>query len=193
MGSQIKLMIAEEDKLPGKAMSLSNTKTVISTIKKKFTPQQLQRFQQSCFGHLLMIEDLKWTSAIVHGLLLRKADPKTVSQVNGIKFIVGNKVIQFTAQQFCVVTGLRFGNLPFIPNVSNENCSLKRKYFGDDKTVSLLELENAFLKCDDADDLLKLGFVYFAVFVLLGSEKHVHIDLRHLKLAEDLEEFDKYP
>ena len=135
MGSQIKLMIAEEDKLPGKAMSLSYTKTVISTIKKKFTPQQLQRFQQSCFGHLLMIEDLKWTLTIVHGLLLRKADPKTVSQVNGIKFIVGNKVIQFTAQQFCVVIGLRFGNLPFIPNVSNENCSLKRKYFGDDKTV----------------------------------------------------------
>ena len=43
------------------------------------------------------------------------------------------------------------------------------------------------------DDVLKLGFVYFAVFVLLGSEKHVHIDMRYLKLAEDLEDFGKYP
>ncbi|BBN69266.1 hypothetical protein Prudu_862S000300 [Prunus dulcis] len=42
-------------------------------------------------------------------------------------------------------------------------------------------------------DVLKLGFIYFAVFVLLGSEKHVHIDMRYLKLAEDLEDFGKYP
>ncbi|CAL9012756.1 unnamed protein product [Prunus brigantina] len=40
---------------------------------------------------------------------------------------------------------------------------------------------------------MKLGFLYFDVFVLLGSEKHVHIDMRYLKLSEDLEEFQKYP
>ncbi|BBN67247.1 DNA glycosylase superfamily protein [Prunus dulcis] len=158
MVGQMKLMIAEEQKFQGKALSLSHTKTAITTIKEKFTEQQLQMFEQSCFGHLLRIEDLKWTSPIVHGLLLRKADPKTVSQLNGIKFIVGNKVIQFTAQQFCIVTGLRFGNLPFIPIPTNENCSLKRKYFANDKI-----------------------------------EKHVHIDMRYLKLAEDLEDFGKYP
>ncbi|KAI5355864.1 hypothetical protein L3X38_008759 [Prunus dulcis] len=186
-------MIAEEEKFQGKALSISHTKTAISTIKEKFSEQQLRRFEESCFGHLLLIEDLKWTSPIVHGLLLRKADPKTVSQVNGIKFIVGNKVIQFTVQQFCVVTGLRFGNLPFISIPTNENCSLKRKYFGNDKTINLSELEKAFLDCADADDVLKLGFVYFAVFVLLGSEKHVHIDMRYLKLAKYFEEFGKYP
>ena len=193
MVGEMKLMIAEEQKFQGKALSLSHTKTAITTIKEKFTEQQLQMFEQSCFGHLLGIEDLKWTSPIVHGLLLRKADPKTVSQLNGIKFIVGKKVIQFTAQQFCIVTGLRFGNLPFIPIPTNENCSLKRKYFANDKAVNLLELEKAFLDCDDVDDVFKLGFLYFAVFVLLGSEKHVHIDMRYLKLAEDLEDFGKYP
>ncbi|XP_016652311.1 PREDICTED: uncharacterized protein LOC107881858 [Prunus mume] len=159
MVSPIKLMIGEEEKFQGKALALSHTKSAISTIKEKFSEQQLRTFEESCFGHLLLIEDLKWTSPIVHGLLLRKADPKTVSQVNGIKFIVGNKVIQFTPQQFCVVTGLR----------------------------------KTFHDCADADDALKLGFVYFAVFVLLGSEKHVHIDMRYLKLAEDLEDFGKYP
>ncbi|XP_034198168.1 uncharacterized protein LOC117613705 [Prunus dulcis] len=193
MVGEMKLMITEEQKFQGKALSLSHTKTAITTIKEKFTEQQLQMFEQSCFGHLLGIEDLKWTSPIVHGLLLRKADPKTVSQLNGIKFIVGKKVIQFTAQQFCIVTGLRFGNLPFIPIPTNENCSLKRKYFANDKAVNLLELEKAFLECDDVDDVFKLGFLYFAVFVLLGSEKHVHIDMRYLKLAEDLEDFGKYP
>ncbi|CAL8164339.1 unnamed protein product [Prunus armeniaca] len=167
MVSPIKLMIGEEEKFQGKALALSHTKSAIGTIKEKFSEQQLRTFEQT--------------------------DPKTVSQVNGIKFIVGNKVIQFTPQQFCVVTGLRFGNLPFIPIPSNDNCSLKRKYFGNNKTVSLLELEKAFRDCADADDALKLGFVYFAVFVLLGSEKHVHIDMRYLKLAEDLEDFGKYP
>ncbi|BBN67631.1 DNA glycosylase superfamily protein [Prunus dulcis] len=76
MVGQMKLMIAEEQKFQGKALSLSHTKTAITTIKEKFTEQQLQMFEQSCFGHLLRIEDLKWTSPIVHGLLLRKADPR---------------------------------------------------------------------------------------------------------------------
>ncbi|KAI5323805.1 hypothetical protein L3X38_032878 [Prunus dulcis] len=186
-------MIAEEEKFQGKALSLSHTKTAISTIKDRFSSQQLRRFGESCFGHLLLIEDLKWTSPFVHGLLLRKANPKTVSPVNGIKFIVGNKVIQFTAHQFCVVTRLRFGNLPFIPIATNENCSLKRKYFCNHKIANLLELEKAFVDCADEDDVFKLGLVYFVVFVLLGSEKHVHIDMRYLKLAEDVEEFVKYP
>ncbi|CAL8162866.1 unnamed protein product [Prunus armeniaca] len=139
MVSKVKLMIAEEEKFQGKVMSLSHIKTAINTIKQKFNLQQLQRFEESCFGHLLLIEDLRWTSQIVHGLLLRKADLKIVSQVNGIKFIVGNKVIQFTAQQFCVVIGLRFGNLCFIPIATNENCSLKRKFFCKYKIVSLLQ------------------------------------------------------
>ncbi|BBN68233.1 hypothetical protein Prudu_343S000100, partial [Prunus dulcis] len=187
------LMIPEDEKYEGKPYALSHTRTAITTIKAKFNTQQLQRFEGSCFGHLLLIEDLKWNSQIVHGLLMRKADPKTVTQVNGIKFIVGNKLIQFTAQQFCLITGLRFGKLPFIPKATNENCSLKRKYFSTNKPATLLDLHTAFIECTDDEDALKLGMVYFANFVLLGTEKHVLIDMRYLKLAEDLDEFDKYP
>ncbi|BFG30206.1 hypothetical protein CerSpe_164800 [Prunus speciosa] len=193
MVSKIKLMIDEDQKFQGKVLSLSHTKTAISTMKAKLSPQQLQRFQESCFDHLLLIEDLKWTAQIVHRLLLRMTDPKTVFQVNKIKFIVGNKVIQFKAQQFCLITGLRFGNFPFIPIVTNENCSLKKKYFCNNKDVTLSELEKAFNDCANEEDVVKPGFLYFAIFVLLGSEKHVNIDMRYLKLLEDLEEFQKYP
>ncbi|XP_034197802.1 uncharacterized protein LOC117613292 [Prunus dulcis] len=193
MACKAKLMIPEDEKYEGKPYALSHTRTAITTIKAKFNTQQLQRFEGSCFGHLLLIEDLKWNSQIIHGLLMRKADPKTVTQVNGIKFIVGNKLIQFTAQQFCLITGLRFGKLPFIPKATNENCSLKRKYFSTNKPATLLDLHTAFIECTDDEDALKLGMVYFANFVLLGTEKHVLIDMRYLKLAEDLEEFDKYP
>ncbi|BBN67506.1 hypothetical protein Prudu_748S000100, partial [Prunus dulcis] len=193
MACKAKLMIPEDEKYEGKPFALSHTRTAITTIKAKFNTQQLQRFEGSCFGHLLLIEDLKWNSQIVHGLLMRKADPKTVTQVNGIKFIVGNKLIQFTAQQFCLITGLRFGKLPFIPKATNENCSLKRKYFSSNKPATLSDLHTAFIECTDDEDALKLGMVYFANFVLLGTEKHVLIDMRYLKLAEDLEEFDKYP
>ncbi|KAL6288710.1 hypothetical protein ACE6H2_006220 [Prunus campanulata] len=165
MVSKAKLMIAADEKIQGKALTFSHTKTAICTIKDKFSRQQLQRFKDSCFGHLLVIEDLKWTTQIIHGLLLRKADPRTVSQVNGIKFIVGNKVIQFTAQQFCVITGLQFGKLPFIPTATNDNCSLKKKYFCNNKTVSLSELEQAFIDCSDEEDVFKFGLLYFAVFI----------------------------
>ncbi|CAL9000228.1 unnamed protein product [Prunus brigantina] len=193
MGCKAKLMIHEDEKYEGKPFAISHARTAITTIKAKFNTQQLQRFEGSCFGHLLLIEDLQWNSQIVHGLLMRKADPKTVTQVNGIKFIVGNKLIQFTAQHFCLIMGLRFGKLHFIPKVTNENCSLKQKYFSSNKPATLLDLHTSFIECIDDDDTLKLGMVYFAIFVLLGTEKHVLIDMRYLKLAEDLEEFDKYP
>ncbi|KAL6289536.1 hypothetical protein ACE6H2_007046 [Prunus campanulata] len=81
MVSKAKLMIAADEKIQGKALTLSHTKTAICTIKDKFSEQQLERLKDSCFGHLLVIEDLKWTTQIIHGLLLRKADPRTVSQV----------------------------------------------------------------------------------------------------------------
>ena len=41
MVAEMKLMIAEEEKFQGKALSLSHTKTAISTIKEKFSEQQL--------------------------------------------------------------------------------------------------------------------------------------------------------
>ena len=49
MVGEMKLMIAEEQKFQGKALSLSHTKTAITTIKEKFTEQQLQMFEQSYF------------------------------------------------------------------------------------------------------------------------------------------------
>ncbi|KAI5342283.1 hypothetical protein L3X38_010158 [Prunus dulcis] len=42
MVAEMKLMIAEEEKFPGKALALSYTKTAISTLKEKFSVQQLQ-------------------------------------------------------------------------------------------------------------------------------------------------------
>ncbi|CAL9005237.1 unnamed protein product [Prunus brigantina] len=74
MVSKVKLMIDEDKKFQGKAVSFSHTKTAISTIKEKLS-------MQYCFGHLLLIKDLKWTGQIVHELLLRKANLKTVSQI----------------------------------------------------------------------------------------------------------------
>ncbi|BBN68799.1 dicer-like 2, partial [Prunus dulcis] len=64
MVGQMKLMIAEEQNSKGKHFVIPY-EDAITTIKEKFTEQQLQMFEQSCFGHLLGIEDLKWTSPIV--------------------------------------------------------------------------------------------------------------------------------
>ncbi|CAL9030201.1 unnamed protein product, partial [Prunus brigantina] len=147
----------------------------------------------ACKAKLMIPEDEKYEgkpNALSHArtaittIKAKKADPKTVTRVNGIKFIVGNKLIQFTAQHFCLITGLRFGKLPFIPKATNENCSLKRKYFSSNKPPTLLDLHTAFIECTDDDEALKLGMVYFAIFVLLGTEKHVLIDMRYLKLVE---------
>ncbi|CAL8088652.1 unnamed protein product [Prunus armeniaca] len=63
--------------------------------------------------------------------------------------------------------GLSFRNLPFILIATNEYCSLKKKYFCNNKVVILSKLEQAFNDCIDEEDVIKLGFLYFVVFVLL--------------------------
>lgn len=78
-------MIGEDNKLQGKPLSPSHTRIDITTIKAKFSKQQLQRFMGNCFGHLLLIEDLRWASQNFHHLLMWKANPKTVTQVNDVE------------------------------------------------------------------------------------------------------------
>ncbi|CAL9000031.1 unnamed protein product [Prunus brigantina] len=86
-----------------------------------------------------------------------------VKDLDGLSFLIGCDVAQFTRQDFCLITGLRFGEVP---------------------EVSSGEME---------DDIYKLALVYFAELVVLGRDKHLNINLNYLTLVEDLDAFNRYP
>ncbi|CAL2255649.1 unnamed protein product [Prunus armeniaca] len=63
----------------------------------------------SCFGHLLNIDKIQFSGQIVHGVVLHRVAGQGVKDLDGPSFLIGCDVAQFTRQDFCLISGLRFG------------------------------------------------------------------------------------
>ncbi|KAI5352394.1 hypothetical protein L3X38_005285 [Prunus dulcis] len=108
------------------------------------------------------------------------------------EFLIGCKVAQFTRQDFCLITGLLFGEVPEVSSGESDEIRLQKRYFIDEG-ITCNALEEAFLRCIEEDDIYKLALVYFAELVVLGRDKHLNINLNYLTLVEDLDGFNRYP
>ncbi|KAI5340628.1 hypothetical protein L3X38_019902 [Prunus dulcis] len=115
-----------------------------------------------------------------------------VKDLDGLSFLIRCDVAQFTCQDFCLITGLRFGEVPEVSSGESDEIRLQKKYFIDEG-ITCNALEKAFLRCTEEDDIYKLALVYFAELVILGRDKHLNINLNYLTLVEDLDAFNRYP
>ncbi|CAL2229921.1 unnamed protein product [Prunus armeniaca] len=115
-----------------------------------------------------------------------------VKDLDGLSFLIGCDVAQFTRQDFCLITWLRFGEVPEVSSGESDEIRLQKKYFIDEG-ITCNALEEAFLRCTEEDDIYKLALIYFAELVVLGKDKHVNINLNYLNLVEDLDAFNRYP
>ncbi|GJX48562.1 phospholipase-like protein [Tanacetum coccineum] len=79
---------------------------VVKEIRKALTPTQVEIFKKTCFGHWLDVGLKKNSQLLIHTLLTCMVDGKA----NELSFLVLGKRIRFRRQEFCLVTGLRFGS-----------------------------------------------------------------------------------
>ncbi|CAL2259816.1 unnamed protein product [Prunus armeniaca] len=114
-----------------------------------------------------------------------------VKDLDGLSFLIGCDVAQFTRQDFCLITRLRFGEVPEVSSRESDEIRLQKRYFIDEG-ITCNALEKAFLRCTKEDDIYKLALVYFAELVVLGRDKHLNINLNYLTLVEDLDAFKQY-
>ncbi|KAI5342070.1 hypothetical protein L3X38_009945 [Prunus dulcis] len=168
MGSNVELVWPEAEAYSSRVNNCSHANSSLAAIRAKLSAEQLEQFKTSCFGHLLNIDKIQFSGQIVHGAVLRRVAGQGVKDLDGLSFLLGCDVAQFTRQDFCLITGLRFGE---VPEVSKE----------------------AFLRCTEEDDIYKLALVYFTELVVLGRDKHLNINLNYLTLVEDLDAFNRYP
>ncbi|BBG96889.1 BURP domain-containing protein, partial [Prunus dulcis] len=180
MGSNLELVWPEAEAYSSRVNNCSHANSSLAAIRAKLSAQQLEQFKTSCFGHLLNIDKIQFSGQIVHGVVLRRVAGQGVKDLDGLSFLLGCDVAQFTRQDFCLITGLRFGE---VPEVSS----------GDNEGITCNALEEAFLRCTEEDDIYKLALVYFAELVVLGRDKHLNINLNYLTLVEDLDAFNRYP
>ncbi|BBG94754.1 hypothetical protein Prudu_003113, partial [Prunus dulcis] len=172
MGSNVELVWPESEAYSSRVNNCSHANSSLAAIRAKLSAEQLEQFKTSCFGHLLNIDKIQFSGQIVHGVVLRRVAGQGVKDLDGLSFLIGCDVAQFTRQDFCLITGLRFGEVPETKELHNA-------------------LEEAFLRCTEEDDIYKLALVYFAELVVLGRDKHLNINLNYLTLVEDLDAFNR--
>ncbi|CAL2228567.1 unnamed protein product [Prunus armeniaca] len=163
MGSNVELEWPESKAYSSRVNNCSHENSSLAAIRAKLSVEQLEQFKTSCFGHLLNIDKIQFSGQIVHGVVLRRVAGQGVKDLDGLSFLIGCDVAHFTRQDFCLITGLRFGEVPEVSSGEKE------------------------------DDIYKLALVYFAELVVLGRDKHLNINLNYLTLVEDLDAFNRYP
>ncbi|KAI5327394.1 hypothetical protein L3X38_026790 [Prunus dulcis] len=152
----------------------------------------LPRLHSHEYGSINKTDKIQFSGQIVHGAVLRKVAGQGVKDLDGLSFLLGCDVAQFTRQDFCLITGLRFGEVPEVSSGESDRIRLRERYFIDEG-ITCNALEEAFLRCTEEDDIYKLALVYFAELVVLGRDKHLNINLNYLTLVEDLDAFNRYP
>ncbi|VVA41523.1 PREDICTED: LOC109947069 isoform, partial [Prunus dulcis] len=192
MGSNVELVWPEAEAYSSRVNNRSHANSSLAAIRAKLSAEQLEQFKTSCFGHLLNIYKIQFSGQIVHGAVLRRVAGQGVKDLDGLSFLLGCGVAQFTRQDFCLITGLRFGEVPEVSNGESDGIRLRERYFINEG-ITCNALEEAFLRCTEEDDIYKLALVYFAELVVLGRDKHLNINLNYRTLVEDLDAFNRYP
>nr|GFB16036.1 hypothetical protein [Tanacetum cinerariifolium] len=84
----------------------ANIDATVKEIREALTKTQVQIFKKTCLGHWLDISLKRNNQLLIHTLLTCMVN----SVANELSFIVSGKRIRFRRQEFCLVTGLRFGS-----------------------------------------------------------------------------------
>ncbi|KAK0588444.1 hypothetical protein LWI29_001046 [Acer saccharum] len=192
MAPELVPKIEEADFFLDKVTCLSSL-TPVSNINLKLTEKQRKMFECTCFGRLLEMDELVFSSQTVHELLLREAKSPNTDEM---WFKLGDNRIRFSIQEFCIVTGVNCSPYPSVDvDKKVKGVGLIDSLLNGDMNLYNSTLEDVFMNASSNDDLImvKLALLYFLENVLLGREKGSPIDSEHIILADDLDRFNEYP
>ncbi|KAL5761043.1 hypothetical protein ACOSQ2_019881 [Xanthoceras sorbifolium] len=112
-------------------------------------------------------------------------------------FVIGGNRIRFSANEFCLVSGLRLGDT-VVPTIQEDDmCRIWQKYFKGAKKVTGTKLQSLFERMeeehDDDDDMIKLALLLILEMTLLGKDLRTKVEYWAMKLVDNLEEFNRFP
>lgn len=178
----------------GRVSNFSYWKTV-DKINQKLTMQQKIMFHDSCFGQFLNLglrtARLQFSGQLIHQLLVREVES---ANPNEMWFLVGEKTIRFSMQEFCIVTGLKCSPSRKIDTRNVKGVRLLDEVFHGNMDLKISDLETAFLEGSGSDEtMVKLAMLYFLESVLLGRDKRCSVhDKQHILLVDDFHQFQNY-
>ncbi|KAI9153046.1 hypothetical protein LWI28_004952 [Acer negundo] len=119
MRNQLKdsLKTPEEERYSGKITrhdhfdDLTDIDNALNKVPEHLAVEERRRYTESCFGHLLRMDrGMKFSAGIVHRLLIRELHHD--GPEDEMRFLLGRHSVRFSKVEFCLITGLKFGELP---------------------------------------------------------------------------------
>nr|GEW74479.1 hypothetical protein [Tanacetum cinerariifolium] len=166
---------------------------VVDEIRKALTPIQRSIFEKTCFGHWLDVRLKKNSQLLIHTLLTCMVDGKA----NELSFIVLGNQTHFRRQEFCLVTGLRFGpNMymrEWVKNLTDN--PFRNRMFPHIEAKHLVKLNDVMVifdkMCDrsvyvEDNDAVKICLLVLLEQGFLGHQLSHNISDDKLKLVENL-------
>ncbi|KAK2658120.1 hypothetical protein Ddye_011172 [Dipteronia dyeriana] len=103
------LKIKECDRFPSRVSGYCNWDS-IRLIKSCLSQKQLDMFKETCFSHFLDVSDMVLSGQFCHHILLKECHVKNEEENSScLWYHVDNEMIRFSPVEFCLVTGLAFG------------------------------------------------------------------------------------
>ncbi|KAK0592836.1 hypothetical protein LWI29_026347 [Acer saccharum] len=193
------LKIKECDRFPSRVSGYCNWDS-IKLIKSCLSEKQLDMFKATCFGHFLNVSDMVLSGQFCHHILLRECHVKNDEENSShLWYHVGNGVIRFSPVEFCLVSGLTFGE--YSESTSNlfkrKNSRLRRSYFQESKVSVKMVVDwfrNLIPNNNNSDeDMVKLALILLLEMTLVGKDDRNAILYWALELVDDLDAFNRFP
>ncbi|XP_060668323.1 uncharacterized protein LOC132799771 [Ziziphus jujuba] len=186
-------MLQDADINKGRAHSFGNPIGANKVITSVLTSEQLEKYRQTCFGHLLDMKNLRFSGQLVHHLLCRQVESNNPEV---LEFNFGGSAVRFTKWEFALISGLKFCRYPsmYYLQISKGN-ELRTRLLDDRSDLKPPELERLFkdtLFVDDWD-AVRIALLYFLVHGVLGMDPKVQIKKKFIDLVADLDVFNSYP
>lgn len=159
---------------------------------------KLNEFKTSCFKQFSNFPtNWLFSAQVVHSLLLREIIVDGARE-NELLVSIGGKKARFGQKEFCLVTGLRFGQLSDIvntPYVGNANGIQERYWPGEEgHELRLSTVYDRFVarNFQEPDDSLKMALLLIANNVLFGQPYDRKVSNWLFNLVDDLDAFNSF-
>ena len=194
------LKTPEEERYSGKITrhdhfdDLTDIDNALSRVPEHFQAEDRRRYTESCFGHFLsMHRQMTFSAGIVHRLLIRELHHD--GPEDEMRFLLGRHSVRFSKVEFCLITGLKFGELPDTSTYNMVQNGIHQRYFEGRDDIEYGELR-AVLRIGvfhEQYDAVKLCLLYMLNWILMGLDERQKVPIWQFRLVEDLDAFDAFP
>ncbi|KAI9164851.1 hypothetical protein LWI28_003243 [Acer negundo] len=180
MMNQLKdsLKTLEEERYLGKITrhdhfdDLTDIDNALNKVPEHLAVEERRRYTESCFGHLLQMDrGMKFSAGIVHRLLIRELHHD--GPEDEMRFLLGRHSVRFSKVEFCLITGLKFRELPDTSTYNMVENGINQRYFEGRDEVEYVELKAVLWigVFSEQYDAVKLCLLYMLNWILMGLDE----------------------